>query len=327
MESSAARNRDQKEKVVLSKEERLELYSFLVSFVFHTILLLCLALLWETPKATKHLIVHLSFSSASDTIQPDLETESVNIAELMEESASTSGPQIHETFAVQEEETEISLDINTTTIEYTNNTHLEPLFGKDISLPDLLATAKTIPISPTKNISQKVDNRPDMDILAELVKATNAGLIAQNQQSNAQNFTRPGIGERLKSAGAQTGEVQMSISWDTVDDIDLHVVANINGQLDPINWTRRVGASGGMLDIDMNANNPPLVNQPVENIFWPKGSSPRGSFSVGVHFFRSWTGNRQVPVIVRVKYGENIETFNIIAVLGKNVQQVTRFNY
>jgi hypothetical protein len=81
-----------------------------------------------------------------------------------------------------------------------------------------------------------------------------------------------------------------------------------------------------MLDIDMNANSGFLQNHPVENIFWPHGSSPSGSFLVYIHFFRSWTGNNKVPVIVRIKNRDQTMTYNIVAVLYSSPQLVHRFN-
>lgn len=136
------------------------------------------------------------------------------------------------------------------------------------------------------------------------------------------------IDSRLKSAGAKTGDVQISLSWNTIDDMDLHVSFTPgNGLVDNINWTNRLGRlSNGMLDIDMNANSGFLSAVPVENIFWPPQSSPSGVFTVYVHFFRSWSGANKVPVIVRIKNGAKTEVFQVVALLRSNPQQVKQFS-
>ena len=138
-----------------------------------------------------------------------------------------------------------------------------------------------------------------------------------------------GIEQRLLAAGAKTGDVQVSLAWNTVDDIDLHVSFTPgNGLIDTINWTRRRGQfTGGMLDIDMNASAGLLQNQAVENIFWPPGSSPRGYFIVYVHFFRTWSGDHQTPVLVRIKNGETVTEHKVMAVYGGLPQEVARFNF
>jgi hypothetical protein len=82
-----------------------------------------------------------------------------------------------------------------------------------------------------------------------------------------------------------------------------------------------------MLDIDRNANSGMLTNSPVENIFWQKGSTPKGFFVVYIHFFRSWSGNNKVPVIARFKIGDKFEEIRCIAVLYQSPQEIARFKY
>lgn len=134
---------------------------------------------------------------------------------------------------------------------------------------------------------------------------------------------------RLEAAGAKTGDVQISLAWNTIDDIDLHVTYTPgNGLVDNINWVNRVGRlSSGMLDVDMNAHSGNVSATPVENVFWPPGSSPNGFITVYVHFFRSWSGKAQVPVLVRIKRGEEFTQHSVRAVLNANPQVVKQFEF
>lgn len=135
------------------------------------------------------------------------------------------------------------------------------------------------------------------------------------------------IGRRLRTAGAKSGALQVSIAWNTTDDIDLHVqVEAADGRWSDISWMNRCSADGGVLDVDMNAGPPRLTAGPVENVFWPFGRPPIGRITVGVHHFHSWSGQRRVPVTVVVKLAdEPPREFHVVAVSGVGPQRVTTF--
>jgi len=126
------------------------------------------------------------------------------------------------------------------------------------------------------------------------------------------------IEKRLATAGAKTGDIQISLAWNTLDDVDLHVEFTPQGKgalMSEINWQSRRGRYGGYLDIDMNAGGGQISRTPVENIFWPRGSSPKGSFRVGAQLFASRT-KRPVKITIRIKIGSDIKTINDVVVLG-----------
>lgn len=134
------------------------------------------------------------------------------------------------------------------------------------------------------------------------------------------------IGERLKMAGAKTGDVQISIGWNTIDDIDLHVNFRNKFGISFINWMSPNGACGGELDVDMNANRTYLTNKPVENVYWPAGKSLDGEYIVSIHNFRSWSGQAVVPVTIIIKVGGSTKVLQANAVYGRGVTEITRFN-
>jgi len=73
---------------------------------------------------------------------------------------------------------------------------------------------------------------------------------------------------RLKKYGAKTGDIQISLSWDTKDDLDLHVL--VRPYMSHICWYSKLDGYGGELDIDMNADEERLTDQPIENVYWLK---------------------------------------------------------
>ena len=71
------------------------------------------------------------------------------------------------------------------------------------------------------------------------------------------------LGKRLRAAGAKVGKLTCSLSWDTIDDLDLHCKTPSG---EHIYWNNKRGTKcGGCLDIDMNASERHLEQHPVEN--------------------------------------------------------------
>lgn len=96
------------------------------------------------------------------------------------------------------------------------------------------------------------------------------------------------------------GDVQISISWDNSNDVDLHVI-------DPdgfeIYYAARTSTSGGELDLDSNVGcNPGPQN---ENIYWATGGAPAGDYQVLLHLYTSCTTSG-TNVRVNVLKNENI---------------------
>lgn len=134
------------------------------------------------------------------------------------------------------------------------------------------------------------------------------------------------LDRRLQHFGARTGDVQISLSWNSVDDIDLHVIVMpIRSQ---INWTNKRGPCGGMLDIDMNAHPQMVSNRPIENVFWPDNQAPQGMYIVGIQNYMPWSRNLRTEVLVVVKIkGKVVQSKKVIVGYGEGVKEVLRFNF
>lgn len=114
------------------------------------------------------------------------------------------------------------------------------------------------------------------------------GGITQNPSSNK-------IKQRLAEYGAKTGDIQISLSWDNFNDIDL-CVEYIGPYSESIWWNNKIGLSGGVLDIDMNAT--PMSNKAVENIFW-QNAKP-GLYVVHAYFYHRWDNQSETEVEARI---------------------------
>lgn len=79
-----------------------------------------------------------------------------------------------------------------------------------------------------------------------------------------------------------TGDVQVNVSWDVDSDVDLHVV-DPNGE--EIYYGHSTSTTtGGSLDLDSNAGCS-LDHKRSENITWPSGRAPRGTYTVRVDYW------------------------------------------
>ncbi len=89
----------------------------------------------------------------------------------------------------------------------------------------------------------------------------------------------------------QTGDVQVTLRWDTSDDLDLYVQDPAG---DEVYYGNPAVASGGLLDVDANAGCAQQMASPVENIYWPTDGGVPGDYVVTVDLF-SYCGD-EVPI-------------------------------
>jgi hypothetical protein len=80
----------------------------------------------------------------------------------------------------------------------------------------------------------------------------------------------------------QGGALQATLSWGSTADLDLHVT---DPNDEEIYFGQPTSDSGGALDIDANAGCEEPTTHPVENIYWPQGEAPSGTYYVQVQTY------------------------------------------
>jgi hypothetical protein len=108
----------------------------------------------------------------------------------------------------------------------------------------------------------------------------------------------PPPGEARGEGGAPlgSGELQVTLQWDNLADMDLEV-AEPGGT--GINFFNRRSVTGGTLDIDSNFPCGESLNY-VENIFWPANAAPSGTYTVTVNQYSDCgAGNAHWTLTVR----------------------------
>lgn len=111
---------------------------------------------------------------------------------------------------------------------------------------------------------------------------------------------------RLAEAGAKTGDVQISLMWNNLNDLDLHCV---DPKGEEIFYGHKRAVSGGELDVDRNAGDP-YTTKPVENIYWPRGGAPAGTYRVYVNHYAGHGGMDPTAFTVRVIVGGRTQQFS-----------------
>jgi len=103
-----------------------------------------------------------------------------------------------------------------------------------------------------------------------------------------------------------SGELQITLTWDSPADIDLHILEPGGGE---ISWGRPSSASGGFLDVDdINGFGP-------ENVFYDR-APPAGDYRIEV---RHWSGALPVRYTVTVNRGGSVRSYS--GSLGTQRQQ------
>lgn len=92
-----------------------------------------------------------------------------------------------------------------------------------------------------------------------------------------------------------TGDVQVTLRWDNSADLDLHVTDPAGEE---IYFAVPSSASGGQLDVD--ANGTCEGDAPVENIFWPTGGAPTGTYSVSVDYYSACDSTTPTNYVVTI---------------------------
>ncbi len=130
----------------------------------------------------------------------------------------------------------------------------------------------------------------------------------------------PGIVSTEPQLG--TGDVQVTLRWETPVDLDLHVIDPSGEEI----WFQNSNsASGGTLDVDANAscNN----EAPVENIYWPTGGAPFGTYQVYVVYYQScgYTGLNAYTVTILVD-GQSMGPYQAVLPNVGEEQVITSFS-
>lgn len=110
--------------------------------------------------------------------------------------------------------------------------------------------------------------------------------------------------QQLSVQSVGSGDIQVSVSWDTETDVDLHVIEPGGCEL---YYGHKQCVSGGWLDLD---SNPACSIDHIknENVFWPDGQAPVGTYTVKVDFYQD-CDYQGANYTVTLHYCGEVETY------------------
>ena len=101
-----------------------------------------------------------------------------------------------------------------------------------------------------------------------------------------------------------TGDVKVTLSFDRLHDLDLHVVEPDG---DEIFYDQPTSSTGGQLDLDSGSRCMPSSAN-AENVFWPPGGAPAGEYRVFVQNDQQCAPG-DITFTVRVAYDAVVNTY------------------
>lgn len=168
--------------------------------------------------------------------------------------------------------------------------------------------AEDIPVNPKKLgtvaeisiedfIKDVVPNATSIEVLLESRHINNLMTLTAPSNKDAKNLFKwpnnfawtyngdladSSIKDKVQAAGGKVnGYLRCSLAWYNGDDLDIHIIQPRDNE---IYYSHRTGASGGVLDVDMNAGGI-HSRKPVENVIWEDEPRMEGMYTVYVHNF------------------------------------------
>jgi len=144
------------------------------------------------------------------------------------------------------------------------------------------------------------------DVLLTLAQQLPASLVIVFEVGDAAgNISAPAT-VTTTIVQVKTGDIQVSVSWDADNDIDLHVVDPNDFE---VYYGDDISPEGGELDLDSNASCSPIDGINNENILWPIGKAPSGMYTVRVDNYENCSSAAVNYVVTVQKKGQAAQTF------------------
>ena len=216
--------------------------------------------------------------------------------------------------------------------EYSN--YLERDSNRDQNFMDLRLILSDIidDINDEEDIDDEQRRMMELDGRGEWIEDNqeeleqHSALVAEEEIGSgitiAETPTDDDMDERLEREGGKSGAVQVTLSWDDYNDLDLHLFCP-DGER--IYFNNKTSNCGGVLDVDMNVK--PVSNNPVENIVWESIPNP-GKYKVGVHFYKHFRKKRSKKTCqfrLRVVVDSDSREYQGSITYGQAIQMVTTF--
>ena len=181
-----------------------------------------------------------------------------------------------------------------------------------IDLQELIRYIKTLPqeieINEPEKITETSENKRNKLIDELVAKQYSVFINASKEEKEAsrRELARLVSLSKVELQG-EKGSLRINLSWNTTDDLDLHITTEDGKKIDYQNKVLEYNGSIGKLDIDANAGSP-LISNPQENINWDV--IPKGKHTVSVNLYNDREKRGRVPFTVFVENGDESRIYN-----------------
>jgi hypothetical protein len=128
--------------------------------------------------------------------------------------------------------------------------------------------------------------------------------ITKDGDSQTITFTNDCDGSFDGGSQGQTGDVSFRLTWNGPQDLDLFVTPPNESTI--YYGNRGPTSTGGQLDVDSNRSCSGPDASPTENIFWPEGRAPHGTFEFYVRRWSECSATTTPAFTLRVFEGSTV---------------------
>lgn len=144
--------------------------------------------------------------------------------------------------------------------------------------PPLELHASVSAPQPQASVNVQV-GQPQLEAGVTVVQAS----CVQGAQEQCNGLDDNCNGQIDEGCGYQSGQVQITLAWNTGADIDMYVT---DPQGQTLSYQNTQVASGGFLDHDARGNcRTDQTNNRIENVYWNSAQPPSGNYEVALHYW------------------------------------------
>lgn len=180
-------------------------------------------------------------------------------------------------------------------------------------------------------VAELIDAKSPRKGAAALVEEISPGVFRRNATAASAApsllFDSSVQGRLVAAGAAMSGDIMAALSWETLDDLDLHCIDPSGTR---IYFQNRRSTTHGELDVDQNVS-APLREDPVEHVYWPTDKAPEGKYVFKVYFYTRRSKLAEVPFRLEVQIGDKLvkkaATLSSAGSTDENGKVVFEFEY
>jgi DNA-binding protein len=182
-----------------------------------------------------------------------------------------------------------------------------------LDLQELISFIKKLPIEVEivenekfVETAESIRNRLMDELVAKQHRKFISAINADEKEREKEELKRL-MALSKQTLQGESGKLRVNLSWNTTDDLDLHIDIEGGRKINYNNKTEEYNGSIGTLDIDANTGGN-IVSNPQENVNWY--IIPMGKHTVSVDLFSDREKRNEIPFTIFIENGEDSRVYN-----------------